>query len=397
LLNLREELQKFKAIDLKGLEESISNLPDDIKNSIALYNKAIESIAKGSEDISIIELKKAVSINPNFHEALNLLGLCYAYTGEKDKAARIFEQVIESERNGILAYGYRKQFGGELPETIQSILSGHDIPVEKVGKAPVKRTTVKKKPVKKVRVVKEPAPYSDKKAAIGRNVLRFGTGLVTGLFIMFIAARIYISAGKNISYSDSKENEIIALEEDKAMLQRQLNNAQNRYNELEGRYNNLTGELEHANQQIAYLTGLRKLIDVALLEAENRLEEAADLLLGIDSERLESPEKTWYETLSKKIMPEAARIVFSEGRDLCQINKNYEEGLEKLLKVLLYDENFLQEEALLYYTGKCYQGVGKYDEAMECYNRILNEYPSGYYVEYVGYRISEINASTANN
>jgi tetratricopeptide (TPR) repeat protein len=83
--------------------------------------------------------------------------------------------------------------------------------------------------------------------------------------------------------------------------------------------------------------------------------------------------------------------------DLCQRELNYEKGLEKLRKVLLYDENFGQQEALFYYTGKCYQGVGDYEKAMEYYNRVLTEYPGGYYSQYVGIRIAEINAATARN
>jgi len=42
-----------------------------------LYNKALEDFRAKSEDIAIIELKKAISLNPDFHEAMNLLGIFY--------------------------------------------------------------------------------------------------------------------------------------------------------------------------------------------------------------------------------------------------------------------------------------------------------------------------------
>jgi len=44
-----------------------------------LYNKALEDFRAKSEDIAIIELKKAISLNPDFHEAMNLLGIFYMY------------------------------------------------------------------------------------------------------------------------------------------------------------------------------------------------------------------------------------------------------------------------------------------------------------------------------
>ena len=258
---------------------------------------------------------------------------------------------------------------------------------------------MKRIPVKKIQVGTEAVYIRIKNRRSGKNVLKYVIGFLAGALTLFIAAYIYNSvyfpSEENITHTNEKE--IIALEEDKAMLQRELNNAESKYKELEGRYNSLTGELEQSNRRVAYLTGLRKLINIGLLEMENKYEEAADSLLEINYDSLESPEKTWYDALRAKIMPEAANIVYTEGRNLCQNELNYEKGLEKLSKVLLYNENFGQQEALFYYTGKCYQGVGDYEKAMECYNRILTEYPSGYYSQYVGIRIAEINAATAGN
>lgn len=375
LLNLREELQKFKAINLQGLEESIANLSDDVKNSIALYNKAIESIGKGSEDIAVIELKKAVSINPNFHEAINLLGLCYAYTGEKEKASRMFERVIELERNGIQAYVYRKQMGGTIPEPLQAIISGEDIPIaEKVKKAPTRKAL-------DVREVKAPPGK--------RNILKYGVGFLAGVLLMVIVNSSNVFPRK--VNMPSTENGITALEEEKAALQRELNSVNSKYSELEIKYNSIARQLEESNAAADQLPVLRKLIEAGILEADERYEEAADLLLELDENTLGDPEKTWFESLRETVLSRAAQIAYEEGKNLCQNVQNYEEGLEKLSKVLLYKEDFQQMEALLYYTGKCYQGVGKYDEAMECYNRILNEYPGGYYSGYVRLRIDEVN------
>src|SRR5690554_1043093 len=105
------ELKKFSEIDIGNLQKNVKDLPDDMINSIKLYNKAIDSLKRDSEDIAIIELKKAVSLNPGFNEAINLLGLCYAYIGEKDLAQEMFSRVVDSESNGIKAFNYLKVIG----------------------------------------------------------------------------------------------------------------------------------------------------------------------------------------------------------------------------------------------------------------------------------------------
>jgi len=73
LINLGQELLNYPPINLANLAESNREIPDNIKNSIILYNKALESLRTNSEDIAIIELKKAISISPDFYEAMNLL------------------------------------------------------------------------------------------------------------------------------------------------------------------------------------------------------------------------------------------------------------------------------------------------------------------------------------
>ena len=114
-MDLKSELQNFKTINLDEIAQGDLKVSDNVRNSVFLYNKAIESLKSGSEDIAAIELKKAISMNPHFYEALNLLGLCYSILGENEKAAEAFGQVIKAESNSILALNYVKRFGFAEP------------------------------------------------------------------------------------------------------------------------------------------------------------------------------------------------------------------------------------------------------------------------------------------
>ena len=95
-MDIKAELNNFKIIDLDEIVRGGETIPDNVRNSVYLYNKAIEDLGSGSEDMAIIKLRKAVSMNPHFNEALNLLGVCYAFVGERERAAESFSKVIRS-------------------------------------------------------------------------------------------------------------------------------------------------------------------------------------------------------------------------------------------------------------------------------------------------------------
>ena len=76
MLDINEELSKFEFIDVESVEEKIGRIPDDMKNAIDLYNKALDDLKSKNEDIAIIALKKAIAIYPAFM-AMNPMGICF--------------------------------------------------------------------------------------------------------------------------------------------------------------------------------------------------------------------------------------------------------------------------------------------------------------------------------
>ena len=106
MIDLKQELQDFHTINLQDIYQGETDIPDNIRNSIFLYNKALETLLSGSEDIAIIELKKAISMNPRFYEAMNLLGICYSCAKDNVRAAETFEKVIKAEQNSVKALKY---------------------------------------------------------------------------------------------------------------------------------------------------------------------------------------------------------------------------------------------------------------------------------------------------
>ncbi len=115
MLNISEELSHFQSIDIESVEQKIGNIPEDMKNAIDLYNKALEEIANKNEDIAIIALKKAIAIYPAFYEAMNLMGVCYNSLDDFDSARRMFSKVIQMDDNAIRASHYLDMMDGKIP------------------------------------------------------------------------------------------------------------------------------------------------------------------------------------------------------------------------------------------------------------------------------------------
>jgi tetratricopeptide (TPR) repeat protein len=117
MLNVSFELENFQPLDLEEIEKEAGDLPEDTVKAIQLFNKALEDIKSGNEDIAIIQLKKAISLYPSFFEAMNLLGICYYAAGKEDAARSAFKQVIDADDSGLKAMQYLNKMDGLVEQT----------------------------------------------------------------------------------------------------------------------------------------------------------------------------------------------------------------------------------------------------------------------------------------
>lgn len=61
---------------------------DAMNQAIKKYNIALEAAKQGGDDMAILQLKKVVSLHPNFIRARQLLALLYLHTGQKERAKK---------------------------------------------------------------------------------------------------------------------------------------------------------------------------------------------------------------------------------------------------------------------------------------------------------------------
>jgi tetratricopeptide (TPR) repeat protein len=72
-------------------------IAEDPKNELALFNLGLLSIRSNQYDKAIERFKQIIQINPDHLQAQYYLGVCYAETGKKQEARKVFNLVKEKE------------------------------------------------------------------------------------------------------------------------------------------------------------------------------------------------------------------------------------------------------------------------------------------------------------
>lgn len=368
MIDLKQELQNYPYIDLKSIEEN-SVLPDNIKNSIILYNKALESLKYDSEDIAIIELKKAIAMNPGFHEAMNLLGVCYCYTKEYGKAAELFNRVIAAENNSINALKYLKAIN----------LDEGTIPVSVTRKSGVDKKT--RVGVNDTKVVS--APAENLKKVVKPDMVKYITGCIIGALIVVIIGFLFIP-GKNAGAQGSKDVPDKVVSDKSSQYEAQ-------YNKLNDDFQKLKNDLQASNAEVDYYKNAMKLFDVERLVSERNNEAAADMLILLKTVNFKEAEKARYDMLCNNIMPTVARALYFDGVNLYNARK-YDEAIKKFEKLQTYNVDFQYADAALYIMGRCYVAVNNSKSAIEAFQKIKIKYPKSRYAVWADGRISELTA-----
>lgn len=93
LVNFEMEIKKINPINIKEMELNRYKIDDDIKKSIILYNSAIGEIKKSNFELAVNDLKKALSYNKGFSDAIKLIGLCYVSMKRYRNAEKIFKKL----------------------------------------------------------------------------------------------------------------------------------------------------------------------------------------------------------------------------------------------------------------------------------------------------------------
>lgn len=373
-MDINQEIKSFMPIDIEKFSQN-NNVTEIILDSVKAYNKAIEYLRTGSEDIAMIELKKVVAVNPDFYEAVNLLGLCYAYTNQLEKAEELFGKVVKGENNVIKAADYL------------NYVSMSD------GISPRKNTRSKSKPIKSAKpakpskAVKVPAKKEELKEVQTEYILLHKifiqlrkplTAMIVGLVgLLCLAASIVFFY---MAFTGTKE---VGVNNKPAENTQFMGD----YNKTVAENEELRKQLDEANLQIKQVQLSADISQVSELYGQKKYEEAADKLMSISADSLTEEQKKRYDSMKEDVYLKAANQLTNEGNSLYN-GKKYKEAVEKLEKVFELGSKWTFGDKALYILGKSAVETGDNQKGAQAYQKLIDEYPKSSYVKYAKSRLN---------
>ncbi len=331
---------------IKEMEEHPSVF-EEINETAKKFNLALSYAKQGSDDLAMIQIKKVLSITPNFVRGHLLFALLHMRAGNKEEAKNDLNNALAVDNYNTTARRYMIEIGEGKAPSLDAI--------------PTQIRTKDNDNLKNVRPVDH---YEDPNKETWKQFVYMLIGLAIGVIVMFVLVIPSVRAGVSVDYNNlkkeyketvnKKDAEIAELQEDKESLEKKnksLNKSLSVYEGSEGKdsmYDSLLKALKAYDQ--------------------SDYEKCAEELAKIDSDLLpSSTSKKMYKNMKENASPRAASQLYESGKALYDTYK-YEEARKDLEASYKYEKSY----ETLYYVAMCYKRLGDTDKAYPYFYDIIN-------------------------
>ncbi len=321
---------------------------DEINETAKKFNLALSYAKQGSDDLAMIQIKKVLSITPNFVRGHLLFALLHMRAGDTEAAKIDLNNALAVDPYNTTARRYLQEIGGntEQPDTI--------VPAEIV------------KPdndnLKNVRPVDH---YEDPNKETWKQFVYMLIGLAIGIVAMFVLVIPSVKAGVSVEYNklkkqynetvDEKDAEISDLKSDKKKLKNENADLKKSLKVYEG----------SDGEDSMYDCMLKA--NIAFQQSD--YVECSKYLLKVDKDELPSDTaKDLYSSMKETAFPSAASQLYESGMVSFNANK-FEDALEDFETSYKYEESY----DTLYQVGMCYKRLNKGDGGKEYFYKIIRE------------------------
>lgn len=376
-VNFDYEIEKINPINISDEEFNVYKIPNNVRKSIALYNKSVINFKISCVDLAIADLKKSLSLNPDFSEAIKLLGLCYVYKKDFDKAEKLFKKLAKYDIYTVQANKYLKEM--ETDKTVSKAL-------DTIKSA----SSTSANDMKRDSVAKLPA-YRDKIKKIKNLPKKFIVSFLAATITIAIAGVAYCNRS-NIQSMFNKSQKV-ELEKSKELVQQKAVSEKNK--EMDEKQKRLQKNIEAAKAELDNYKNkditISVLNDAEKFYSEGNYERSLDNLITLKSLKLDDAEKSRFDKLWNSIKANDVWTIYNQGNKLYK-QGNYQEALPKLLKVQQVAPELEVMPWNLYQIGNCYKQTNDTKNAILYFEKVKNDYPNTEYARYSEGMINEINS-----
>ncbi len=344
---------------LNTVEENIANryikemeehpaIFEEINETAKKYNLALSYAKQGSDDLAMIQIKKVLSITPNFVMGHLLFAVLHMRAGDNAAAKNDLNNALAVDNYNTTARRFLMEMGegaGPAPDMI-----------------PAEALKPDNENLKNVRPVDH---YEDPNKETWKQFVYMLIGLAIGVVAMFVLVIPSVKAGVSVDYNslkkeynetvEQKDGEISQLQDDKASLEKQnkkLTKALKVYEGSDGE-DSMYDSILLANQ--AYSKG-----DYV---------ECAKQLANVDEDSLPSDtSKDLYNTMKNTAYPKASSQLYQSGKALYDRYK-YEDAKKDLKAAYTYSDH---DYEILYLLAMCYKRLGDTKTSTPYFYDIIN-------------------------
>jgi len=347
---------------------------EKLADSISMYNIALSHIRQKSDDLAIIQLKRAVDYNPRFVDALNLLALCHMIQNDKDKAMHVVERVLAIDIGNSIAQEYNATLNAGKPKPAK--VSTHT-------KARAAKT-LETSPFKPMGIQEEKP-----------------SGFRIGGIITFIVGAVLASAAWYFlifpALQQESEAEVASVRQEMAAMEQeheeQLRAKTADNDELQSANMTLSDEIETVNQTAALQNRITLVNQAFFLFLDNQYAEAVDILDNMDRNELPYDVTNRINTVYTGSFPSLATYYFNGGDDAYREGDYYRAlvALERAFRFMDGGTNLtaIQQRRLLSVLATLYENNERWEEAHARLTLHLELFPQ-HYVTAINNRLRDI-------
>lgn len=322
---------------------------DTINQTIKKYNQALHYCQQDSRDLAIIQLKKVLSMNPKLVKGHQLLALLYLQDGKLELAKKSLRNAGKIDANNTTTLRYLKEVNAQLKEKSPSKKPKDD---DLISYQSGNETII--------------MPKRFKESSLGATLAYIVTGLVVGAAV---TAFLIVPNVKNQAKEDAKQQILEASDT--------ISTNGQTIKDLEKQVEDLQGQLEQEannNEKVAdQIKTYEKLLNAYVAYTADDVVTAGQALDKVNTSYLSKNAKSIYKDLNDVVRAQYLEKLYQEGYSYYQRGK-YEDAINDLQKIVDEEEDF-QDGSAAYYLAQSYRRNGDLDSAKPYYQYVIDNHP----------------------
>lgn len=322
---------------------------DTINQTIKKYNQALHYCQQDSRDLAIIQLKKVLSMNPKLVKGHQLLALLYLQDGKLELAKKSLRNAGKIDANNTTTLRYLKEVNAQLKEKSPSKKPKDD---DLISYQSGNETII--------------MPKRFKESSLGSTLAYIVTGLVVGAAV---TAFLIVPNVKNQAKEDAKQQILEASDT--------ISTNGQTIKDLEKQVEDLQGQLEEEannNEKVAdQIKTYEKLLNAYVAYSSDDVVTAGQALDKVNTSYLSKNAKSIYKDLNDVVRAQYLEKLYQEGYSYYQRGK-YEDAINDLQKIVDEEEDF-QDGSAAYYLAQSYRRNGDLDSAKPYYQYVIDNHP----------------------